>query len=122
MSAGIVKREHVPNEQFTPKQWEELVNETITSMAKLAATKGREYAGDSDRLANFRRNALGMDLSMEQVWRVYAGKHWDSIGQYIKDMAKGTLPKSSEPMSGRADDLIVYLLLFKAMLRERNIP
>jgi hypothetical protein len=55
---------------------------------------------------------------MEQVWAVYAAKHWDAINQYVKDMAKGVVRQRMESISGRADDLIVYLILFKAMVEE----
>jgi hypothetical protein len=57
---------------------------------------------------------------MELVWRIYAGKHWDAISQYIKDIQTGKERHRLESLSGRADDLIVYLLLFKAMLMERE--
>jgi hypothetical protein len=56
---------------------------------------------------------------MEVVWRIYAGKHWDALSQYIRDIGNGTRRVLSEPIESRIDDLIVYLCLFKAMLRER---
>lgn len=107
---------------FDQDQWTALVNETMASLNKLSATKGREYARDDvDELANFRRAAADCGLQMEQVWRVYAGKHWDSISQFVKDLGAGKDRELSEPMAGRADDLILYLILFKAMLIERGI-
>lgn len=108
------------NKSFTHSRWDELLEETIRSIRSLALVKGGEYAGDHDRLANFRRNAQAQDLTMEQVWRVYAGKHWDSINQYIKDQAQGKDRPRAESMTGRADDMIVYLILFKAMVEERE--
>lgn len=104
--------------QFSHQQWDALLTETIASIRELSTIKGGEYAGDFDRLANFRRNAAMLDLSMEQVWRVYAGKHWDSITQWIKDRSAGQDRPRSEPMLGRVDDLIVYGILLKAMMIE----
>lgn len=98
----------------------QLVEQTVKNVQELATLKGGEYAGDGDRLANFRRNANNLDLTMEQVWAVYASKHWDAINQYVKDMAKGVARQRLESISGRADDLIVYLILFKAMVEERG--
>jgi hypothetical protein len=98
--------------------YEHLVDETVKKIQELSKLKGGEYAGDGDRLANFRRNAGNLELSMEQVWAVYAAKHWDAINQYVKDMAKGVARQRMESISGRADDLIVYLILFKAMVEE----
>ena len=106
---------------FSQKEWEELLNESTSSIINLAKLKGGEYAGDVDRLANFRRNGDNLGLMMEQVWAVYAGKHWDAIMQYIKDISRGADRVRMEPISGRADDLLVYLLLFKAMLKERGV-
>lgn len=105
---------------YSPVQWDKLLTRTIDSIKALATTKGGEYSGDDDRLANFRRNAAALGIPMETCWAVYAGKHWDSIQQYVKDLSTGRERVRSEPMSGRADDLIVYLLLFKAMLEERG--
>jgi len=104
--------------QFTHQQWEVLLSETIEQIKQLSSVKGGEYAGDFDRLANFRRNAQDMDLTMEQVWRVYAGKHWDALTQWVKDRAQGISRPRAESLLGRADDLIVYSILLKAMILE----
>lgn len=98
--------------------YDRIVEETVDSIKKLSQLKGGEYAGDKDRLANFRRNAEALGLSMETVWAVYAAKHWDAIMQFVKDIAKKTARVRTEPIEGRVDDLIVYLLLFKAILLE----
>jgi hypothetical protein len=91
--------------------------ETVTALGKL---KGAEYSGDHDRLANFRRNGIDLDLPMEVIWRIYAAKHWDAIGQYYVDRVTGIKRQRMETLAGRCDDLIVYLILFKAMLLDRE--
>jgi hypothetical protein len=101
-------------------QWIDLMETTMKNVAQLGKLKGGEYAGDNDRLANFRRNALDCHCSMELVWRIYAGKHWDAITQYIHDINSGKVRERMEPLEGRADDLIVYLILFKAILLEKR--
>lgn len=105
---------------YTQAQYKKLVENTIDKITSLSKIKGGEYSGDDDRLANFRRNALALGVSPETCLMVYAGKHWDSIQQFVKDMNQGKERTRSEPLSGRADDLIVYLILFKAMLEERG--
>jgi len=82
--------------------------------------KGGEYAGDHDRLDNFRRNGANLGLPMEVIWGVYAAKHWDAIGTYIRDLTTGKTRERMEPISGRVDDLLVYLILFKCMIIERD--
>lgn len=102
----------------------------MVDMKILREKKGAEYAGThvDDCLANFKRNAIDCGLSMEQIWRVYAGKHWDAVNQYIRDTSVGTVRDNMEPIDGRIDDLLVYLMLLKAMVierreeREKNLP
>lgn len=105
---------------YSHEQYQKLVEETIGTINKLSKLKGGEYAGDSDRLANFRRNATALGLNLEDIWAVYAGKHWDAIQQYVKDLRTGKQRDRLESISGRADDLIVYCILFKAILEDRN--
>ena len=105
-------------QSYSHDRYNHILKQTIDQIQSLGTIKGGEYAGDSDRLANFRRNAERLGLHMEQVWAVYAAKHMDSIMQFVQDMATGKDRQRSEPMSSRADDLIVYLILFKCMLDE----
>jgi len=100
--------------------YSKLAADTWQTVTELGAKKGGEYAGDNDRLANFRRNGLDLNLPMEVIWRIYAGKHWDAIGQYVRDLITGKTRPRMETLAGRCDDLIVYLLLFKAMLIDRE--
>lgn len=107
--------------KFSIAQWGALLDATVASIKMLSASKGEEYkASDDDQLANFRRRADRLDILKEQVWAIYAGKHWDALEQHIKDMASGRERVCAEPISSRVDDLIVYLLLFKAMVQEKE--
>lgn len=105
---------------FSHARFNEIVAETVQEINKLSTLKGGEYAGDLDRLANFRRNADQAETTMEFIWRIYASKHWDAIMQYELDLRKGKERVRAEPIDGRVDDLIVYLILFKCMIEERN--
>jgi hypothetical protein len=49
----------------------------------LLIRKGAEYAGDADRLANFKRNAAKNQQTVLECWQVYIGKHIDSINSYV---------------------------------------
>lgn len=106
---------------MTPREFNELIfAPTIKQMEELARVKGGEYSGDADRLANFKRNAEALGLDPLQVWAVYAAKHWDSLMTFIKDIGAETSRPRSEPIEGRADDLMVYLLLFKGLLYDQK--
>lgn len=108
------------NRRFSSERYSGLIERTFEKVRELGRLKGGEYSGDDDRLANFRRNAKDLGLPYEAIWRVYAAKHWDAVGQYIRDIVNGTTRERMEGLDGRVDDLIVYLLLFKAMLEEKN--
>lgn len=106
------------NRTFPHDEYNKILSSTIEQIKNLGLLKGAEYSGDVDRLANFRRNAENLGLDYRQVWAVYSGKHWDALMQYVKDIGTGTERRRLESLSGRCDDLIVYLMLFKAMLKE----
>jgi hypothetical protein len=100
---------------YTSESFQALINQTVKNIKDLSTLKGGEYSGDNDRLANFRRNADALGLNMETVWSVYAAKHWDAIIQEIKDKNTGLTRSRLETIDGRIDDLILYLLLYKAI-------
>lgn len=104
--------------RYSHERYAKLVDDTFAEIKKLGELKGGEYSGDDDRLLNFRRNGADTGLPKETIWRVYAAKHWDAIGQYVRDIQSGKARTRLESLAGRCDDLIVYLLLFKAMLDE----
>lgn len=121
IAPNLPKARPAPGGPFTNEQWSRLLEKTIKSITSLASIKGGEYSGDLDRLKNFRDGGRDIGLPIEKILWVYANKHWDSITTYVKeiDSTLNGRPRS-EPISGRADDLIVYLILFKAMLEERG--
>lgn len=105
---------------YSHERYDVLVEQIFNRVKHLSKVKGGEYAGDLDRLANFRRNAEALGLNMETIWSVYAAKHWDAIIQYVKDLQGDTTRPRDEPIEGRVNDLIVYLILFRAMIEEQN--
>jgi hypothetical protein len=103
---------------YSHERYAQLLDDTFESIVQLSALKGGEYSGDSDRLENFRRNGEKLGLPMEVVWAVYVNKHYDAVMQYINDLVAGKTRERMESLAGRVDDIIVYMLLFKAMLEE----
>lgn len=101
-------------------QFVALLQETHRKLLDLTASKGAEYAGDRDQLANFKRLGLALDTIPEKALWVYLTKHLDSLSTYIKDIGNGTEREYSEPITGRVDDAILYLMLLKALIIERE--
>lgn len=88
--------------------------ELLAEVTKMRDTKGKEYAHDQDRFANFRRLAEQLGIPDYQVGWVYAVKHLDSIASYMKTGQTF----SSEQIRGRFVDLITYLTLIAGMVEE----
>jgi len=108
--------------QFSHDRYNVLVKATFDKVTELSKLKGGEYSGDDDRLLNFRRLGVELGLPKETIWKVYVTKHWDAVSQYIKDLNTGKTRPRLESLESRCDDLIVYLILFKAMLIEAQEP
>jgi hypothetical protein len=88
--------------------FEDLVERIRKETTELLVVKGREYAGDADRLANFKRGAV-------------LTKHYDALATYIRDNQAGdTMPVLSEPITGRVADLINYCVLAWALIEEKQ--
>lgn len=63
--------------------FDKLVADTMATTGELLIKKGAEYAGDADRLANFKRNAAKNGQTILETWQTYWGKHVDSVNSYM---------------------------------------
>jgi len=90
-----------------------VIENAFNSIIALNDTKGREYATDDDALANFKNRAAQMGITPLQVWGIFYGKHSDAIYAFIRN---GKV--LSEPIEGRIDDAILYLILLKGLVAE----
>lgn len=102
------------------RTFDELVQQTIKETAQLLIEKGAEYAGDVDRLVNFKRGAQHIGVTPLQIALIYTAKHFDAISTYIKKDALGEEQILSEPIEGRLNDLVNYAILIKALIQESN--
>lgn len=101
---------------MTAGDFDQLVQAARTRQDRLLTTKGADYTRHSaDRLANFKRTAAATGQSPLQVWAGLAFKHWDAILAYIL-----TGKTESEAIEGRLDDLVNYLFLLEALVKENT--
>jgi hypothetical protein len=100
----------------TRTQLQKIITDTFDKINELDQSKGREYASDADALANFHNRAQQMGISPMQVWGIFYGKHSDAIYAYIRN---GKV--LSEPIEGRINDAILYLILLKGLVREGEL-
>lgn len=97
--------------------FQQLLIETHLRMIDLTNTKGSEYSGDGDdQLRNFHEAGADADIKPEQAWLVHFNKHVAAIKSYVR-----TGIVKSEPIEGRIDDAILYLVLLKALVRDRAV-
>lgn len=99
-------------------QFLQLTEMTFSRIKELTNTKGREYSGDEDRCSNFKEEAELNGVDPRVVLMIYMGKHVASVRQYVKDKQQGIERELSEPIEGRLDDMILYCILLKALIRD----
>ena len=98
------------------KEYKKLRDEFILDTFVLSDVKRVEYTEGNHNdnvLWNFENIADKVNLTPLQVLSVYYQKHNSSINNYLKDGKE-----YSEPIEGRIQDMINYLLLIVAMLRK----
>lgn len=94
---------------------ENIIKTTMNKILEINKTKGEEYSGDDDICKNFKDQAELLDVDPKLVWAIYVNKHWAAIMSHVK---KGKV--FSEPIEGRIDDVILYLLIYKALIKEKS--
>lgn len=72
----------------------------------------KEYArADDNSFSNFEEDARASAISREAVLAIFANKHWRGIRSFI-----GGHRSQREDVRGRINDMVVYLVLLRAML------
>jgi hypothetical protein len=101
---------------MTPAFFEEFVLEVMhKDLLELCRTKGVEYAGTEDKLANFKKTAAECGLDPMQVLYIFMNKHYSAIQAYIKNKKV-----YSEPITGRIRDCQLYLALLEGLIIDAN--
>ena len=106
---------------MTLEERQRIAETRFAECAKLLLSKGKDYAGDQDALANFKGIACRLGISKYQVWSVYFMKHIRAIINSIK--ANPENPQTeSEPLEERITDVINYAVLLEALLKDKPCP
>lgn len=100
---------------MTKEEVEIVVNELLEDCKNIRNSKGVSYSGKEDKLGNFKRIAATLNIPIEQVWFVYYQKHADALASFLRGEYN-----DSESIKGRVEDLINYLFLLGAILREQK--
>jgi hypothetical protein len=90
---------------------------TMSQINNTIGVKGKEYS-TGDAFSNFKAAAGGLSFhdKPEMVAWEFATKHFQSI----KDIISGKVPADQAVVDEKIGDAIVYLLLIKGMLTEKQ--
>lgn len=94
-----------------------IASQTMRQIDDLIQKKAKEYSA-GDAFSNFKDASGGLSFhdKPEMVAWEFAVKHLQSI----KDIISGKVPVNDNIIDEKINDAIVYLLLIKGMLVERN--
>jgi hypothetical protein len=100
------------------QEFVKIAEETMSQISKTITTKGKEYS-TGDAFSNFKDAAGGLSFHSkpEMVAWEFATKHFQSI----KDIISGKTPADQNVIDEKFGDAIVYLLLMKGMLTEKQM-
>lgn len=90
-----------------------LIEGEFDRIRAIRETKGREYAGEEDTLADFKEVAAETGVTPLQCWNVYVKKHVRAVDSFIRE---GEV--KSEAIEGRIRDVIVYHLLLLGLIED----
>lgn len=96
-------------------EFEQISKDILEECKKTLTAGSSEYAGDSDKLANFKDAAKLLGTTPEEVAFIYFYKHATGIARYCRDKKP-----QRDSIKGRVVDAINYLILIYAVLYESN--
>ena len=99
---------------MTFDEFDELFDKLFEECKKMRDTKGKEYAMDKDRLANFKEIAEANGITALQVCNVYLTKHTRAINSFCRN----NKTFSNETFKSRIIDCITYCALMYAIFLE----
>lgn len=87
--------------------------EVLVDCFEIMKTKGESYSGLEDKLGNFKRCGKLAGIESKKALYIYLCKHWDSLSSFMRNEYK-----DSEKIEGRIKDIINYMFLLYALLKE----
>lgn len=102
---------------MTPQEREELFTQLQKEERELLSSKGADYSGKTDCLANFKINAERLGMTKYQILLIYLMKHIDSILNAVKGSPEAPMTYS-ESIHSRVLDARNYLGLLECLLVE----
>jgi len=102
------------------KDFDAVVQEVINDIVQVLTIKGKEYTSDLDRLRNFKDAANFLGYSDEEALLGFVTKHIIALKDFIHLDAAGDDSITKEQWNEKIGDIINYMILLKALLREKG--
>jgi hypothetical protein len=102
------------------EQFDKIVEERCNKIKQVLSIKAKEYARNDDRLHNFVRAGVIMNMSKERALHGFLMKHFISYLDILEDIDNGKIP-SNEMIDEKLGDIINYFILMEASIKERNM-
>jgi len=97
------------------KEFDKILTNRLAQIKQILGSKAEEYAQDNDRLHNFKVAAtMNQTTPAIALWGM-ATKHLVSV----TDLINGKLSPSNEMIDEKVGDMINYLILLEAVLKEQ---
>lgn len=103
---------------MTNKDFYELMDETFSEALVIAKAKGEDYTKGNalDALISFKEAGADVDVNALKTCWIFMNKHYAAITNYVKTGGKS----ESEPIDMRIKDMINYLVLLLALIKENE--
>ena len=98
---------------MTHEKFDKLFEARVEKLREIGRTKGHKYAGDADRLANFKEEGKELDLPPEKVLHVFLNKHLRAIGHYCSTGQN----LGEELVENHITDALMYLFLLEGLVK-----
>ena len=107
-------------EIMTEEQFNKIVEDRIAKIRELLVVKGKEYRRNNDVFHNFNSAARVENITPQRALHGFFLKHFVSYQDLLNDLDKGKCP-SAELIDEKLGDIIVYMILQEALLKEKAI-
>jgi hypothetical protein len=101
------------------KEFDDLLEETITEIRATLFNKGSEYA-TFDRLDGFKSSAAFNGITVEQALWFFVTKHIIALRDFIRKDSHGDTPPYNQ-WKEKTGDIINYMILLRAILKDRGV-
>lgn len=104
---------------MTNAQFGNLLHQRLEKIENVLANKAKEYSSEEDRLHNFKVAATITSQTPERALWGMLMKHFVSVQDIVEGLETEILLPKKELVEEKIGDLINYLILLEATIKER---